>query len=75
LIFIGGTIMDPAFRAFDTETGKEIWKATFNSGAGATPMTYQVTPGGKQFVVIAVGGHSNVSEEKLGDSIVAYMLP
>jgi quinoprotein glucose dehydrogenase len=75
VIFIGGTLMDPAFRAFDVETGKEIWKATLKSGAAATPMTYQLTPGGKQFVVIAVGGHSNVSEEKLGDSIVAYALP
>ena len=38
-------------------------------------MTYQLTPGGKQFVVVAAGGHGNVSEEKLSDQIIAYTLP
>jgi quinoprotein glucose dehydrogenase len=75
VIFIGGTIMDPEFRAFDVETGKELWKVKLPATGAATPMTYQLKPGGKQFVVIAAGGHSNVSEEKPGDSIVAYSLP
>jgi quinoprotein glucose dehydrogenase len=74
LIFIGGTIMDPEFRAFDVETGKELWKATLPSTGAAVPMTYQAKSG-KQFVVIAAGGHGNIDEEKVGDAIIAYALP
>jgi quinoprotein glucose dehydrogenase len=75
VIFIGGAVLDPEFRAFDVETGKELWKAAIPAVGAAVPMTYQLKPGGKQFVVIAAGGHGNVSEEKLGDSIVAFTLP
>jgi glucose dehydrogenase len=37
-------------------------------------MTYQLTPGGKQFVVIAAGGHPKISEEPLGDALVAFAM-
>ena len=75
LVFIAGTIMDPAIRAFDVETGKEIWKFTLPSSGAATPMTYQVRPGGRQYLVIAAGGHAKVAEEKQTDEIVAFTLP
>jgi quinoprotein glucose dehydrogenase len=75
LIFIAGTIMDPSFRAFDIETGKEIWKAPLPSSGGATPITYQARKDGKQFVVIAAGGHGGIEEEPQTDSIVAFALP
>ncbi len=75
LVFISGVLNDPEFRAFDIETGKELWKADLPSAGAATPMTYRVRPGGKQFVVIAAGGHAGVTEEKQGDSIVAFTLP
>jgi quinoprotein glucose dehydrogenase len=75
LVFIAGTIIDPAIRAFDVETGKEIWKFDLPTPGAATPMTYQVRPGGKQFLVIAAGGHSKVTEEKQTDEIVAFTLP
>jgi quinoprotein glucose dehydrogenase len=75
LVFIAGTIIDPAIRAFDVETGKEIWKFVLPTSGAATPMTYQVRPGGKQFLVIAAGGHSKVTEEKQADEIVAFTLP
>ncbi len=75
LIFIAGTLMDPSFRAFDVETGKELWTAQLPAVGGATPMTYQARKGGKQFVVIAAGGHSHISEESQGDAIVAFALP
>ncbi len=75
LVFIAGTVLDPEFRAFDVETGKELWKAPLPASGAAVPMTYQLKPGGKQFVVIAAGGHGNVSEENLSDQIVAYTLP
>jgi quinoprotein glucose dehydrogenase len=75
LAFIAGTLIDPAIRAFDVETGKEVWKAELPTSGGATPMTYQTRAGGKQFLVIAAGGHPKVTEEKQSDEIVAFTLP
>ena len=37
-------------------------------------MTYRVRPEGKQFMVIAAGGHMLLGT-KAGDSLVAYALP
>ena len=71
LVFIGGTV-DAFLRAFDVETGREVWKGALPAAGHATPMTYQLTPGGKQFVVIAAGGHAKISEEPLGDALVAF---
>jgi len=72
LIFIAGTT-DPHIRAFDVETGKELWKAQLPASGNATPMTYQVE--GRQYLVIAAGGHQKITEETLGDSVVAFSLP
>jgi quinoprotein glucose dehydrogenase len=74
LVFISGT-WDPFIRAFDVETGKEIWKAQLPAGGHAMPMTYQMRQNGKQYVVIAAGGHAKVDEEPQGDSLVAFTLP
>ena len=51
-----------SLRAFDIETGKEVWKATLPFGGHATPMTYQTSTDGKQYVVIAAGGHGKIDE-------------
>jgi quinoprotein glucose dehydrogenase len=59
-------------RAFDVETGDEVWKAELPAGGQATPMTYEF--GGRQYVVIAAGGHGNLGTT-LGDYVVAYALP
>jgi quinoprotein glucose dehydrogenase len=75
LVFIAGTMIDSSLRAFDVGTGKEIWKAQLPTSGGATPMTYQTQKSGKQFVVIAAGGHGTVTEEPQSDSIVAFTLP
>jgi quinoprotein glucose dehydrogenase len=75
LVFIAGTMIDHALRAFDIETGKELWKYELPTSGGATPMTYQLQRNGKQFVVIAAGGHRGVDEEPQKDSIVAFTLP
>ncbi|MFL6428403.1 MAG: pyrroloquinoline quinone-dependent dehydrogenase [Acidobacteriaceae bacterium] len=72
LVFIAGTT-DPHLRAFDVESGKELWKAELPASGNATPMTYEID--GKQYVVIAAGGHQAIPEEKLGDAIVAFALP
>jgi quinoprotein glucose dehydrogenase len=69
LVFIGATL-DRAIRAFDTETGRELWKAPLPAGARATPMTYE--SGGRQYVVIAAGGSGPFGT---GDEIVAFSLP
>src|SRR5579863_430418 len=73
LIFIAGTF-DPYLRAFDIETGKELWKGQLPAPGHATPMTYRL-PNGKQYVVIAAGGHAKVTEENQSDALVAFSLP
>jgi len=70
LVFIGAA-MDDYIRAFDTKTGKELWKARLPAGGQATPMTYMWK--GKQYVVIAAGGHSKL-DTKRGDQVIAYAL-
>ena len=53
LVFAGGG--DTAFHAIDKRTGAELWSyATGDTATTGTPMTYRV--GGRQYVVIAVGG-------------------
>ena len=64
--------MDDFLRAFDSETGKEIWKYQLPAGGQATPMTYSI--GGKQYIVIAAGGHGKLGT-KQGDYVLAFSLP
>lgn len=71
LVFIGAA-MDNFLRAFDERTGKELWKGRLPAGGQATPMTYVWK--GRQYVVIAAGGHAK-STTKRGDSVVAFALP
>src|SRR5262249_10237780 len=59
LVFVSAA-MDNYLRAFDIETGVEVWKGPLPAGGQATPMTYQLNPDGKQFVVIAAGGHGKL---------------
>jgi hypothetical protein len=73
LIFIGAA-MDNYLRAFDLETGEELWKGRLPAGGQATPMTYRSTDDGRQFVVIAAGGHGRLDTD-IGDSVVAFALP
>jgi quinoprotein glucose dehydrogenase len=64
--------MDNYLRAFDSETGKELWKFELPASGQATPMTYSLK--GKQYVVIAAGGHGKLGT-KQGDYVVAFTLP
>lgn len=73
LVFIGAAL-DTYLRAFDVETGKGVWKGELPASAQATPMTYRLSEQGKQFVVIAAGGHSLLGT-KMGDYVVAFALP
>lgn len=70
LIFIGAT-KDAYLRAFDKQTGEEVWKHALPAPGMATPCTYEV--GGKQYVVIAAGGGKNT--EQRSDRYVAFALP
>src|SRR5438132_3532575 len=74
VVFIAGTT-DSFIRGFDVETGKELWKAQLPASANATPMTYSLGANGKQYLVIAAGGHPKITEEPLGDALVAFILP
>ena len=71
LVFIAAAI-DDKLRAFDVHTGRELWQAPLPAGGQATPMTY--IAGGRQFVVIAAGGHARLGT-KFGDAVVAFALP
>ena len=70
LVFIAAS-KDEHIRAFDRETGKELWKAKLPAGGYATPATYSVN--GRQYVVIACGGGKMGT--KSGDEYVAFALP
>jgi quinoprotein glucose dehydrogenase len=72
LVFIGASL-DPAVRAFDSETGRELWKAELPASARSTPMTF-VGPDGKQYFVIAAGGH-DTPYNKIDNALVAFKLP
>ena len=74
LVFIAGTF-DPFIRAFDIDTGKELWRWPLPNSGHATPMTYFLAANGKQYLVIAAGGHPKITEESLGDSLIAFTLP
>ena len=73
VVFIGATT-DFFLRAFDVETGEELWKARLPTAGHATPMTYRVRPDGRQYVVIAAGGHGILGTPP-GDALVAFALP
>jgi quinoprotein glucose dehydrogenase len=73
VVFIAGTT-DSYIRGFDVETGRELWKAQLPASANATPMTYRLGTNGKQYLVIAAGGHPKITEEKLSDVLVAFTL-
>jgi quinoprotein glucose dehydrogenase len=73
LVFNGSTL-DRYLRAYDLKTGRELWKARLPAGGQATPMTYTSPVSGRQFVVIAAGGHQGL-QTKIGDYVMAYALP
>ncbi|WP_170228139.1 pyrroloquinoline quinone-dependent dehydrogenase [Denitratisoma oestradiolicum] len=71
LVFIGAAA-DDYLRAFSVESGDEIWRARLPAGGQATPMTY-LDRNGRQYVVIAAGGHAHLGST-LGDYIVAFAI-
>ncbi len=73
LIFIGAS-QDRNFRAFDVGDGRELWRTALPSIAAATPMTFISRETGRQYVVIAAGGHPGLGGPQTG-TLLAYVLP
>ena len=71
LVFFAG-FQDYYLRAFDSATGRELWKHPLPVGASATPMTYVSPKTGKQYVLISVGGAPYSAET--GDYVMAFAL-
>jgi quinoprotein glucose dehydrogenase len=64
LVFIGGG--DGYMYAFDTRTGKEMWRTPVPYSNTANPMTYR-TRSGRQFIVMATGASAD-------NALVAFAL-
>jgi len=71
VVFIGATT-DQFVRGFDAQSGEEIWSARLPYTANATPVTYRLRRDGRQFLVVAAGGHG---WSEPGDTLVAFALP
>jgi len=72
LVFIAGT-QDYYLRAFDSSTGKEVWKARLPVGSQGGPMSYVSPKDGKQYILISAGGARQSPDR--GDYVIAYALP
>jgi quinoprotein glucose dehydrogenase len=73
LAFIGAT-QEHMIRAYDIRTGEELWHSRLPAGGNATPMTYWSERSGRQFIVIAAGGHGGILSG-YGTEMIAYALP
>jgi quinoprotein glucose dehydrogenase len=78
LVIVGGT-QDGKLWAYDRRDGRLVAMFDLPAGAHAGPITYRLREGGKQYLVIAAGGHHNFARlertSKVGDWILAYTLP
>ena len=73
LAFIGAT-QEHMIRAYDIRTGQELWKGRLPAGGNATPLSYWSARSGRQFVVIAAGGHGGILSG-YSHKLIAYALP
>ncbi|MEZ5572141.1 MAG: pyrroloquinoline quinone-dependent dehydrogenase [Halioglobus sp.] len=73
LVF-SGISNEHVLRAFDAATGEELWRGALPTAGNALPITYQLRSGGKQYVVIAAGGHWSGGSPP-GDHVMAFALP
>ena len=71
LVFIGASI-DPHIRAFETRTGRMLWKGDLPTAARATPLIF-TSAGGRQMVAIAAGGFDD-PVSKLDTKLVVFAL-
>jgi len=71
LVFIAGT-QDYYLRAFDTSTGKVIWKQRLPVGSQGGPMSYVSPKTHRQYILISAGGARQSPDR--GDYVIAYAL-
>ncbi len=64
----------PVLRVHDAETGEQITTFELPAGLHAGPISYRLRAGGKQFLLVAPGGHVGIGSP-LGDYVIAYTLP
>ena len=72
VVFIGATVYDHKFRAFDSRDGKMLWESELPFSAVATPSTYMID--GRQYVVIAASSARDPKAPQ-GGAYVAFALP
>lgn len=73
LVFHAGT-KKPVLRVHDADTGERLTTFPLPAGLHAGPISYKLEPNGKQFLVIAPGGHIGKGSP-LGGHVIAYTLP
>jgi quinoprotein glucose dehydrogenase/quinate dehydrogenase (quinone) len=66
--------LDQYLRAFDTLSGRELWRGRLPAGGQAGAMTYVSPKTHRQYVVVAAGGHQ-LLKTGLGDYVQAFALP
>jgi quinoprotein glucose dehydrogenase len=72
LVFVAGT-KDEKLRAFDADTGEELWAAKLPHAGTAAPAVYEVE--GRQYILItATGGGRVGGASGPGDAYVAFAL-
>ncbi len=76
LVIVAG-IEERAIRAYDIDTGEELWHHRLPLPGNANPISYSVDTreGEKQFVVIAAGGDARAGSGATGDYLIAFGLP
>ena len=77
MIVAGGLVftaaaMDQNLHAFDADNGHELWSYAMPASAQATPMSFVLH--GRQYVVIAAGGHGKLGSRQ-GDYVLSFALP
>jgi glucose dehydrogenase len=62
---------DGHFSAFDSNTGKRVWRFQCGAGVNAPPVAYQVD--GVSYIAVAAGGH-RIYGYPAGDAIIGFAL-
>lgn len=73
LVFIAAG-QDRRFRAFDIANGKEVWSTKLPAVGAAMPISYVSPRTGRQYIVIAAGGHFAIPGPQ-ASALMAYALP
>ncbi|MFC3061018.1 membrane-bound PQQ-dependent dehydrogenase, glucose/quinate/shikimate family [Paenirhodobacter populi] len=74
LTFFHGSL-DYYVRAFDNDSGEELWRGRLPVGGQGAPMSY-IGKDGKQYIVVVAGGATRTgTNDNRGDDVIAYTLP